>query len=229
MSSYRLTRRGFRLLAIVLLSSVGLLIFICWHDILQAFLGPRLPPLYEKVREKEQSLLHYKEYEHKKVKYFFPANHAHSSGWGNVMQDFVVMGLLAHTTNRSFVFDDYVWNPDGSLYSEYNGKLIPSRIPLSALLGGPMVGGPWPPGDDAPLSVSKEFFHKVCPNPTVLQVPDVNTDEMRFGDISAAYVFEKWVEKIKSIEDPCLMLDPSNNQIFEIWYAVATLQHLTGR
>lgn len=136
------------------------------------------------------------------------------------------------------MFDDYVWKPDGSLYSEYNGKLIPSRIPLSALLGGkyhpqfgftnsllptgPMVGGPWPPGDDTPLSVSKEFFHKVCPNPTVLQVSDVNTDDMRFSDdVSAAYVFEKWVETINSVEDPCLMINPSSNQIFEIWYVVA--------
>lgn len=35
-----------------------------------------------------------------------------------------------------FVFADYVWNPDGSPYSHYNGKLIPSRIPLTALVGG---------------------------------------------------------------------------------------------
>lgn len=88
-----------------------------------------------------------------------------------------------------------------------------------------MVGGPWPPGDDTPLSVSKEFFHKVCPNPTVLQTTDINTDEMRFGeDIPAAYVFEKWVEAINSMEDPCLMLDPVSPVIFEFWYVVAILQ-----
>lgn len=120
MASYKLTRRGIRILGVVLLSSIGLFIYIRWHNILQAALGPRLPPLYEEVRAKEQTLLHYKEYERKSVKYFFAANHAHSkpkmlqymtvlptrhpflgSGWGNVMQDFVMMGLLAHTTNRS--------------------------------------------------------------------------------------------------------------------------------
>ena len=138
------------------------------------------------------------------------------------------------------MFNDYVWNPDGSLYSEYNGKQIPSRIPLSALLGGkhrhqfcfansllpigPMVGGPWPPGDQTPLSVSSEFFHKVCPNPTVVQVSDINNDELRFSDdIPASYVLEKWVEKINSIDDPCLMLDPSSNAIFEYWYAVGMI------
>jgi hypothetical protein len=141
---------------------------------------------------------------------------------------------------QSFVFNDYVWNPDGSLYSEYNGKQIPSRIPLSALLGGmyhprfcfvnsllptgPMVGGPWPPGDQTPLSVSRDFFHEVCPNPTVLQVSDINNDDMRFSDdIPATYVFEKWVEKINSIDDPCLMVDPSSNAIFEFWCAAGII------
>lgn len=117
MLSYGLTRRGFKLLGVVLFFSIGLLVYIYSHDILQALWGQRLPPLYEKVKAEEQSLSHYKEYERKNVKYFFPANHAHSkklqhtsvipthhflgSGWGNVMQDFVMMGLLAHATNRS--------------------------------------------------------------------------------------------------------------------------------
>ena len=85
MASYGLTRRGFRILGILLLSSIGLLVYIRWHDILQAFLGPRLPPLYRKVRAREQSLPHYKGYEHQDVKYFFAANHAHSKSW-NIME-----------------------------------------------------------------------------------------------------------------------------------------------
>ena len=36
----------------------------------------------------------------------------------------------------SFVFDNYTWNPDGPDYTDYNGKLIPSRIPLSAIMSG---------------------------------------------------------------------------------------------
>lgn len=81
MPSYGLTKRGFKLLGFVLLSSIGLLVYIRWHNILQAFSGPRLPPLYEKVRTKEQSLPHYREYERKGVKYFFAANHARSKSW----------------------------------------------------------------------------------------------------------------------------------------------------
>lgn len=46
---------------------------------------------------------------------------------------------FARRTNSScirFVFDNYTWNPDGSDYSSWNGKLIPSRVPLSTMLSG---------------------------------------------------------------------------------------------
>ena len=44
---------------------------------------------------------------------------------------------------------------------------------------------------------------------------------MRFSDdILASHIFEKWVEKINSIDDPCLMLDARSDAIFEYWYAV---------
>ena len=76
MVSYKLPRR-FRLLGILLLSSIALLVYIRWHDILLASAGPRLPPLYENIRAKENSLPHYKEYKRKTVKYFLAANYAH--------------------------------------------------------------------------------------------------------------------------------------------------------
>jgi hypothetical protein len=72
-----------------------------------------------------------------------------------------------------------------------------------------------PPGDTAPRAVSKLFFNKVCPNPSVVHSTDVNDDRMRFDDsVPASFVFEKWVEKIKSIDDPCLVID--GNPIFEV-------------
>ena len=39
-------------------------------------------------------------------------------------------------TSPSFVFDDYTWTVDGTPYSHFNGKLIPSGIPLTALIDG---------------------------------------------------------------------------------------------
>jgi hypothetical protein len=78
MASYRLTRRGFRLLGVLLLSSIALYVYIRWPDTPPESVEPRLPPLYEEVRAKENSLSHYKEYKRKTVKYFLAANYAHS-------------------------------------------------------------------------------------------------------------------------------------------------------
>ncbi len=36
----------------------------------------------------------------------------------------------------SFVFDPYTWNVGENPYTDYNGHLIPSRIPMSALISG---------------------------------------------------------------------------------------------
>ncbi|KAH7910293.1 hypothetical protein BJ138DRAFT_1114221 [Hygrophoropsis aurantiaca] len=215
MSTYGLTKRGARFLV---LTVAVFFLFGLFHQ-KTGLLWRRLPPLYENYRQRELHLPHYKEYESRQdMKYFWAANHAHSSGWGNVMQDFVMMGLLAHITGRSFVFNDYVWNPDGSRYSLYNGKLIPSRIPLTALLGGVMVGGEMPYGDNTPRAVAPGFFEKVCPNPTVLKVEDLNDHFMRFDDAaSATLVMETWANKIKSIEDPCVKIDKDDIPIFEFW------------
>ncbi|KAL4062361.1 hypothetical protein V8B97DRAFT_1876294 [Scleroderma yunnanense] len=219
--TYGLTRRMLRFIGAVALMSLAAFFLLPKRP--QLFVlrmsETRKPPLYENFREAERHLPHYDTYEkNTTVKYFWAAQHAHSSGWGNVMQDYVMMALLAHAAGRSFVFDDYIWNPDGSTYSDYNGKLIPSRIPLTALLGGPIVGGPMNPGDDTPLSVNKHFFEKVCPHPTVIRVENVNTERMRFSETApVTETFDAWVETLKTIEDPCLMLDPSSNQVFDNW------------
>ena len=39
-------------------------------------------------------------------------------------------------TACSFVFDNYTWNGDGSDYTDYNGKLIPSQIPHTVMIRG---------------------------------------------------------------------------------------------
>jgi hypothetical protein len=78
-----------------------------------------------------------------------------------------------------------------------------------------MVGGAMPPSDTTPRAVSKAFFDKVCPNPSVIQSSEVNDDHMRFDDdVPASFIFEQWLEKINSIEDPCLRIEGS--PIFEI-------------
>ncbi|KAH7910291.1 hypothetical protein BJ138DRAFT_1153235 [Hygrophoropsis aurantiaca] len=188
------------------------------RHVTRSVMALHFPPLYETIHEQEQQLPHYKDYETSPIKYFWASNHLSGLGWGNVMQDYVMMSLLARATNRSFVFNDYTWNADGSWYSDYNGKLIPSRIPLSAIISGPVVGGELPPEDNIPRAVSRDFFRTVCPNPTILQVSDVNDDHMRYDEsVPAAYILDKWIEKINSIDDPCVQLGARDGQIFDYW------------
>lgn len=76
------------------------------------------------------------------------------AGWGNIMQELLLHAYTAYRLNRTsvplalysrlnadvpytrFVWYDYEWNPDGSRYTFYNGKRMPSRIPLSAFVQG---------------------------------------------------------------------------------------------
>ena len=39
---------------------------------------------------------------------------------------------------------------------------------------GPLAGGVLPSGDGTPRAVYKDFFHRVCPRPTILRLSDVS-------------------------------------------------------
>ena len=41
-----------------------------------------------------------------------------------------------HHLTISFVFDNYTWNRDGPIYSNFNGNLIPSTIPMTVQIAG---------------------------------------------------------------------------------------------
>ncbi|EIW79021.1 hypothetical protein CONPUDRAFT_126793 [Coniophora puteana RWD-64-598 SS2] len=220
-----LTKRGWRFATclVTLLCVAGVMLLRAISGQLRLELGvvqshSSLPPLYEAYRSREENLPHYEEYARRTdIKYLWSENFARSAGWGNIMQDFMMMALLAHATNRSHVFNDYVWDPNRGPYSDFNGKVIPSRIPLTAIVGGPMVGGDLPPEDTTPRAVSSSFFHEVCPNPTIINVKDVNTDDMVYGDVPASSVLKTWIKKIDSIDDPCVKLAGDNPPIFEVW------------
>jgi hypothetical protein len=133
------------------------------------------------------------------------------------MQELVMNAALAHATRRAFVFDNFTWERNALEYSTFNGKLIPSRIPLSAIISGPIIGSSFPPMDSAPRAVSQEYFKKVCPNPTIIDSWDLNAHLRLDNNVPALEIFEKWVEKLNSIDDPCVEIKQESFQIFEIW------------
>ncbi|KAF9219945.1 hypothetical protein BS17DRAFT_788327 [Gyrodon lividus] len=222
-----LPKRCFRLLIILFLSSWALLWFYNHQngDLSSPSEGNTtdhsLPPLYEAYHDFERHLpqhnLSLSFPEGRDVKFFWAANHVTASGWGNAMQEILINALLAHATNRAFVFDNFTWDRNGPDYAEFNGKLIPARIPLSALVSGPIIGSSFDPGDPTPRAVSREYFKTVCPDPTVIDSMTINEHLRLDPDVPASQIFDKWVEKLNSINDPCVEIQQSSFQIFEIW------------
>ncbi|KAL6307747.1 hypothetical protein BKA93DRAFT_727123 [Sparassis latifolia] len=180
---------------------------------------PLNPPLYSDYHQRELQLpqhnlsLPFPEGRH--GKYFWVGNHARSSGWGNVMQELLLIHYLTYRSGRTLVFDNYTWNEDGSDYSDYNGKLIPSRIPLTALIQGPTVGAPYITEAGLPRSVKKEFWDQVCPSPVTMMNEDLR-DKIE-GGLSAKKMVDKWAEVLTATDEPCIQIPRHSWSIFDIY------------
>ncbi|KAI0756218.1 hypothetical protein C8Q80DRAFT_1127284 [Daedaleopsis nitida] len=207
-----------RVIRIVMLAALCAgLVHLFWGDTLVGLVQDRSkPPLYRKYHEAELRLpqhdpeLQYPEGKH--GQFIWYANHVHGSGWGNAMQEHLLNAHLAHESGRAFVFNNYTWNKDGSDHTDFNGHLIPSRIPISAILRGPTAGRPWPVGDYAPRAVVKEYWDTVCPEKEVMTEELFKID----AEADAGVVLDAWVEKLKAMPR-CVEIDEKIAQIWNIW------------
>ncbi|KAI0684039.1 hypothetical protein BC835DRAFT_1391952 [Cytidiella melzeri] len=183
-------------------------------EFVQTIIGPRpLPPLYHDFRKAERRLpQHQGKPFANGEKYLWVASHSCCSGWGNVMQDMILTAHLTHVSGRAFVFDDYLWVRGGPAYSEYNGKLIPAHIPMSAILAGPLVGEKWDANDTTPLSISKEYFQKICPKPHILHGEPVRA--AHGNGASAQKITDTWIKYLADIDDPCVEIPGESGSIF---------------
>ncbi|KAH9934094.1 uncharacterized protein BXZ73DRAFT_46087 [Epithele typhae] len=180
-----------------------------------ALLPAPLPPLYSAYHFDELRLPQH-HWERKKPapteSFFYVAGHARGTGWGNGMEEYLLNAYIAYKAGRSFVFSNYTWNADGSLYSDYNGKKIPSTIPYSAIVRGYFTGDPLPAGNHAPQAVSREYYQKLCPKPKVYIREDVH-DHIS-SENNAKQITDGWVAKLKSTEDPCVQTALGSGQLF---------------
>jgi hypothetical protein len=97
-------------------------------------------------------------------------------------------------------------------------SIRPSQpVPIPSTSAGPIIGSSFPPGDPAPRAVSQEYFKEVCPNRTIIDSMEVNEHLRLNVNVPALEIFEKWVEKLNSIEDPCVEIELESFQLFEIW------------
>lgn len=176
-----------------------------------------LPPLYPEYHRAELALPQHdpsRAFEGGK-KYMWVADHTQWSGFGNFMQDMVFNAQLVYETGRSYVFDNYTWDRDGPEYAKFGNNTIPSRIPLSALISGPIVGGPFEDDDHTPRAVVKEYWDLICPNKTVIRADEVRKLHSEGAD--ARKITDTWVRYIQDIEDPCLEVERHSGSIYHVF------------
>ncbi|TCD63173.1 hypothetical protein EIP91_005870 [Steccherinum ochraceum] len=216
--SYLLRFLAFRRFKAVFVTFIVALCLLIPYSLYERHLA-KYPPLYEKYHAKELALpqhdpgLPYPE--GRQGKYLWVSAHLDGGfGWGNFMQELIFDAYLAHKDGRAFVFDNYTWDRHGPEYSDYHGHLIPSRIPLTALLAGPIVGGPFPGIDHSPRSVRKEYFDIVCPNPAKIIGTDL-IDQYVWGPTTI--LVEKWLERLETTNNRCIEVVEGSQQMFSLW------------
>ncbi|KAJ7185222.1 hypothetical protein C8R46DRAFT_1287610 [Mycena filopes] len=179
--------------------------------------GPRKPPSYREYHQRERAFpqhnlsLPYPDGSH--AKFLWTANHGSSFGWGNYMQETILDAYLAYAAKRAYVFDNYTWARDGPEITKWKGRPIPARIPLSALISGPIIGGPMR-DQDVPRAVSREYFSSVCPESerVVLDTREVQSGLGAKATVSE--IVDRWVTELQSIESPCVELKRSSPTLF---------------
>ncbi|GJE93721.1 O-fucosyltransferase family protein [Phanerochaete sordida] len=182
------------------------------------YAGRPKPPLFGKYHQAELAMPqhHVADPFANGKKYLWVENHVHGLGWGNHLQDLVFNAQLSYSAGRAFVFDNYTWNRDGSIYSDFNGKLIPSQIPLSALITSPINGGPYFENDAKLRGIQREYWHKICPEPKLVSTYDVKK-LYNGNEPSALTILNTWVDVLSKIEEPCVKIDGYTERIFDMY------------
>ncbi|KAF8724458.1 hypothetical protein AX14_008785, partial [Amanita brunnescens Koide BX004] len=99
--------------------------------------GP-FPPSFEEYREYERRLPQNNESlplpEGKDGMFLLVENYSTHVGWGNLLEELIMHAFLAYSSKRALVLYEFIWDPNSPNYTEFNGKYIPSRLPISVTL-----------------------------------------------------------------------------------------------
>ncbi|KAJ3575873.1 hypothetical protein NP233_g813 [Leucocoprinus birnbaumii] len=143
-------------------------------------------------------------------------------GWNNCLNEILMNSYLAYKSKRAYVFQDYVWKREYYPWPEEKRRTLPPRTPLNALIAGPTAGGPWGEGDDAPRSVTEEYYDIVCPES---ERRIINTRDVKPGIVSESgkTTFYTWQKLLLEASERCIEVQPAlpsedaYSQIFDLW------------
>jgi len=127
---------------------------------------------------------------------------------------------LAWRSKRAYVFQDYEWKVE---YYPWKVADWPwPRTPLSALISGPPVGGPWGEGDETPRSIHIDHWDAVCP-PEETEIIDSDVGKEPVFWESGVTVMNHWVRLLNDSPKRCVDIQPSLSgkdgfpQSFDLW------------
>ncbi|KAJ7773242.1 hypothetical protein B0H16DRAFT_1672856 [Mycena metata] len=150
------------------------------------------------------------------------SNQANRLGWNNCFNEILMNTHLAYMSKRAYVFSSYMWALQHYPWPESERLSEQPVTPLNALLSGPSVGGSWDEGDDAPRSVSQEWWEVVCPES---ERRIVVSDEMKpyIGAAEGDKIFEFWQKFLLDAPERCIEIVPvafdidNFPQVFDLW------------
>ncbi|KAJ7927715.1 hypothetical protein B0H13DRAFT_1970214 [Mycena leptocephala] len=83
---------------------------------------------------------------------------------GVLMNPSLMNAHLAYISERAYVFQDYTWAPEHFQWAKEKWVTANPRTPLTAIISGPVAGGPFESGDPSPRAISEDWFNIVCPS-----------------------------------------------------------------
>ncbi|KAJ7064660.1 hypothetical protein C8F01DRAFT_771360 [Mycena amicta] len=210
----------FASLGIVFLLGLFVQSWRCWSaHISESRYKSADPPLYDVYRARERLLpQHSLAVPHPDAggpqpKFLWFANHGERFGWGNYLQETLLNAYLAYAAQRAFVFDDYTWLRGGPDIAKWNGHRIPARIPLSALISGPVVGGEMP-DPNVPRSVSREYYLSVCPEAKRVLLDSGTVNDGLGAAPTVSQIVQRWATELSKIDAPCVEIAHHSPPLF---------------
>ncbi|KZT21880.1 hypothetical protein NEOLEDRAFT_1072823 [Neolentinus lepideus HHB14362 ss-1] len=198
----------FRRIAITLVSiPVLLAMAVLWSGV---------PPSYEDIRVFERNLpqhnvsLAVSARRGHEPKYLRFPGHLWGHGLNNILQETILMSQLAYLSNRSYVFEDYVWSMLPFPYTIYDFALRPTRMPINAFISGPSAGGPM----SGPPAVSSKFWDSICPKE---KRRIITSEGSPLSGVKGSVLMDWWVERLQDVDDSCVEIDQDSlkNPIFD--------------
>lgn len=79
---------------------------------------------------------------------------------------------------------------------------------------GPIAGGPFAEGDHTPRAITKAYWKKICPHPTLINATEVRL--IHGEGASSLKITETWRDYIAKIDDPCLMVPRKAGNVYHV-------------